>query len=130
MDNVPVDWFNVHMAYTKLRQGQIAHAIDWFILSAKGFEKASNIIGIVYTVEGLASLYVSEAQYERATRLFAWADAMREQIGDHRPPVEQASVERELVAIRSKLNEADVVRVSTKGSTMTTEQAIALALEE
>ena len=129
IDNVPVDWLNVHMAYTKLRQDQIANAIDWFILSAKGFQKASNVIGFVYTVEGLASLYVSQAQYRRAAHLFAWADAMRDQIGDHRPPVEQASVERDFAVIHSKLNDADFQKLSAEGRAMTTEQAIALALE-
>src|SRR4030095_4356293 len=124
IDNVPVDWLNVHMAYTKLRQDQIANAIDWFILSAKGFQKASNVIGSVYTVEGLASLYVSQAQYRRAVHLFAWADAMRDKIGDHRPPVEQNSVERDLAVIHSKLNDAEIVELSEKGRTMTVEQAI------
>ena len=130
IENVPVDWLNVHMAYTKLRQGQIASAIDWFTLSAEGFQKASNMIGFVYTVEGFASLYVSQSQYERATQLFAWADAMREKIGDHRPPVEQASVEKDLAIIHSTLNDVAFENFSTEGRAMTTEQAIALALEE
>jgi hypothetical protein len=54
---------------------------------------------------------------------------MREKISDQRPPVEQASVERDLVVIHSKVNEADFAEFSVEGNAMTTEQAIALALE-
>jgi len=61
-------------------------------------------------------------------RLFAWADAMRERIGDHRPPVEQDSVERDLAVIHSTLNDDVFLKLSTEGRALTTEQAIALAL--
>ena len=55
---------------------------------------------------------------------------MRNQIGDHRPPIEQASVERDLSVIHSKLNDAEFANLSAQGRTMTVEHAIALALEE
>jgi len=54
---------------------------------------------------------------------------MRDQIGDHRPPLEQASVERDLAVIHSTLNEAAFEKLSREGRAMTTEQVIALALE-
>ena len=85
---------------------------------------------MVYAIEGLAKLLLKQDHFERAVQLFAWADAMRDKIGDHRPPVEQASVEKDLAVIRSKLNDEEYAKLSTEGSTMTVEQAIALALEE
>jgi len=54
---------------------------------------------------------------------------MRERIGDHRPPVEQDSVERDLAVIHSTLNDDVFLKLSTEGRALTTEQAIALALE-
>ena len=54
---------------------------------------------------------------------------MREKIGDHRPPVEQASVERDLAVIHSKMDDAEFARLTAEGRTMTVEQTIALALE-
>ena len=51
-------------------------------------------------------------------------------IGDHRPPVEQASVEKDLAVIHSKIDDTEFTRLSAEGRTMTVEQAIALALEE
>jgi hypothetical protein len=87
-------------------------------------------IALVFAIEGLASLYVNQKQLERAVRLFAWADAMREKIGDQRPPVEQKSVERDMAVIRSKLSDSEFENLSTNGRTMSVEQAVALALEK
>jgi predicted ATPase/class 3 adenylate cyclase len=123
-------WAQFHMTYAFLRQGDIQRARERFAASIADTHRASFLIALVYNIEGLASLHVHENQVARAVQLFAWANAMRDQIGDHRPPVEQASVERDLAVIHSKLNDADFVKLSTEGSTMTIEQAIALALEE
>ena len=127
---VPYLWSLPNVGYIALQEGDAIQTKEMFSLAIQNFQKTNNLIGIVYSIEGLASLYVNQNRFERATRLFAWADAMREQIGDQRPPVEQAPVETDLAVIHSKLNEAEFGRLSTEGSTMTTEQAIALALEE
>ena len=50
-------------------------------------------------------------------------------MGDPRPPVEQASVERDLAVIRSKVDENEFANFSAEGRTMTVEQAIDFALE-
>jgi len=122
-------WSHANLAYTILRQGNIMQAIDMFSVAIQRFQKTNTIIGLVYAIEGSASLNVNQDQPERAARLFAWADAMRDQIGDQRPPVEQASVERDLEVIHSTLNDAEFEKLSTEGRAMTTEQAIVLALE-
>jgi len=124
-----LDWLHVRMAYTRLRQGNTPKAKEWFKLSIQGFQKADNPIGLVYAIEGLASLYTNQEQLERAARLFAWADAMREKIGDHRPPVEQDAVEKDLAVIRSKVDESEIAKFSAEGRTMTAEQAIDFALQ-
>jgi hypothetical protein len=77
----------------------------------------------------LARRIVNQGQSERAVRLFAWANAMRDEIGDQRPPVEQNSVERDLAVIHSELSDTEFENFSRQGYTMTMEQAIALALE-
>jgi predicted ATPase/class 3 adenylate cyclase len=122
-------WAHVKMAYAVLREGKIQQAYEIFRESIHRAQKADLIIALVFAVEGLASLYVNQDQPERALRLFAWADAMRQRIGDHRPPVEQDSVERDLAVIHSTLNDDVFLKLSTEGSALTTEQAIALALE-
>ena len=123
-------WGRVHSAYAVLRQGDIQKARALFADNIQNTQKANLTIALVYTIEGLASLYVSQNQPEHAAQLFAWTDAMRNNIGDHRPPIEQASVERDLSVIHSKLNDAEFANLSAQGRTMTVEHAIALALEE
>jgi hypothetical protein len=73
---------------------------------------------------------VSQNQPEHAARLFAWTDIMRDKIDDHRPPVERVSVERDLAVIRSQLNDTEFANLSTEGSALTLEQAIALVTED
>jgi predicted ATPase/class 3 adenylate cyclase/DNA-binding CsgD family transcriptional regulator len=122
-------WARVNMAYDLLRQGNISKAKELFEISTEGFQKAGNGIGLVYTLEGFASLYTNQEQLERAARLFAWADTMREKISNHRPPVEEKSVERDLAVIHSKLNNEEFAKFYEEGRAMTLEQAVALALQ-
>jgi non-specific serine/threonine protein kinase len=123
-------WAHIYMAYAVLHQGDIQKARELFENGIRSMQKADLVIGIVFAMEGLASLYVNQNQHERAAQLFAWVDVTREKLGDHRPPVEQASIEKDLAVIRSNLSGAEFANFSIEGSTMTTEQAIALALEE
>jgi tetratricopeptide (TPR) repeat protein len=122
-------WTHVFIAYAIFRQGDIQRARAMFEDSIRATQKAGLMIALVFAVRGLASLNANQEQPERAARLFAWADAMRDQIGDHRPPVEQASVERDLAIIHSKVDAVEFTHLSAEGRTMTVEQAIALALE-
>ena len=55
---------------------------------------------------------------------------LRGKIGDPRPPVERASVERDLESIHSKLSESDFARLSTEGQRLTVDEAVVLALEK
>jgi predicted ATPase/class 3 adenylate cyclase/DNA-binding CsgD family transcriptional regulator len=121
-------WARVNMAYDRLRQGNISKAKELFEISIEGFQK-TDVIGVVYAIEGLASLNVNQEQPQRAERLFAWADAMREKINNQRPPIEQKSVEKDLSVIHSKLGDAEFEKFSEEGRAMTVEQAIALSLE-
>jgi predicted ATPase/class 3 adenylate cyclase len=123
-------WARVFMAYTLLQQGAIEQSRELFEECIQRAYKAGWTINLVFAIEGLASLNVNQGQSERAVRLFAWTDAMREKIGDHRPPVEQASVEKDLAVIHSKVDDTEFTRLSAEGQAMTVEQAIALALEE
>jgi len=123
-------WARVFMAYTLLRQGAIEQARELFEECIQRAYKADWKVNLVFAVEGIANLYVNEDQPERSAQLFAWTDAMRDKIGDQRPPIEQASVEKDLAVIHSKLDDTEFTRLSAEGLKMTVEQAIALALEE
>jgi len=123
-------WTEVFMAYAVLRQGDVQQARELFENSIRRTQKAGLVIALIFAIEGLASLNVNHGKAERAAQLFAWADITREKMGDHRPPIEQGSVDKDLGIIKSQLTEKEFTESSAKGRTMTEEQAIALALEE
>ncbi|HSG44895.1 MAG TPA: tetratricopeptide repeat protein [Anaerolineales bacterium] len=124
-----VFWVHTNMAYARMRMGDISKAKEMFSFCIEKFKKVNNRIGVIFAIEGMAKLNVIKNQLERASQLFAWTDVARDEIGDHRPPVERASVEKDLQVIQSQLSEQEFKVFSEKGRTMTTEQAIALALE-
>jgi predicted ATPase/class 3 adenylate cyclase len=122
-------WARTNLAYALLRAGEILKAKELFELSARRFQKATNLIGLAYVMEGMASLYAHQIQAERAMQLFSWADGIREQIDDHRQPVEQVSVDRDLSDISTQINAATLEIARASGRKMSVEQAIALAFE-
>ena len=123
-------WGHVDMAYAYLAQGKVQQAHQSFEESIREMQNADLVIGLVFAVEGMASLFVDQNQPERAVRLFAWADVMRAKIGNPRPPVEEKSVESDLAVLRSTLNDDAYAKLFAEGSTMTIEQAIPLALKD
>jgi len=123
-------WTRAYIAYCILRLGEGDRARALFAESLQNMQKANLKIGQVYVLEGLASLHANHGGPERAARLFAWADASRETIGDLRPPVEQSSVERELEIIRLQVDDVKFEEACNEGRAMTLDQAIASALDE
>jgi predicted ATPase/class 3 adenylate cyclase len=121
-------WAHIQMAYPVLRQGDVQRARVLLEDNIQRTLKADMVIGLVYTVEGLASLFTYQEEPERAVQLFAWADVMREKIGDYRPPVEQLSVERDLAVLRSHLDDPTFEMLWREGGSLTQDQAIMLAL--
>ena len=122
-------WFLAHLGYVALRQHDQAQARLIFIEAQQGFKAAGLKIGVAYSLEGLASLAVLQGQPEQAARLFAWADATRETVGDTRPPTEQADVDRDLATIHTQLDEATFTAAQEAGRAMSMDEAIALAMD-
>jgi hypothetical protein len=118
------------LAYAVLRQGEVPQARQLFKEGIQSTQKAGLTIASVFAVEGLASLNANYGGPARAAQLFAWADAMREKMGDRRPSIEQAAVERDLEVIHSQLNDSEFARFSTDGQMLTFEEGVALALQE
>ncbi|HSH83355.1 MAG TPA: adenylate/guanylate cyclase domain-containing protein [Herpetosiphonaceae bacterium] len=92
---------------------------------------------VMWALEGLAWLAtpMGAAQgrrvvgAERAARLFAAADAVRDSSGLQIAPTERSVQERHLAIAQAQLDEAAWQTASTEGRAMTLEQAIAYALE-
>ena len=122
-------WSLANLGYIELREGNLVEAKEVFRLVIQQFQKANRLIGIVYAIEGLASIYVKQGQLERATRLFAWTDGMREKTNDLRPPLEQESVAGDLAIIHAKMDNAEFEKFFEEGYAMSVEKAIAFAVE-
>ena len=85
-------------------------------------------VGVVFAVEGMAALAEIEGQPERAAQLLAWADTMRAEIDDPRPPVEQDAVNRMVTRLANSLGERSFAEAQATSRAMAAEEAIRLAL--
>jgi non-specific serine/threonine protein kinase len=61
------DWTHTHMAYAVLRQGDITQAKEKFKFCVQHFQNTENMGGLVFAMEGLASLNINQDQPCRAT---------------------------------------------------------------
>jgi predicted ATPase/DNA-binding SARP family transcriptional activator/predicted negative regulator of RcsB-dependent stress response len=118
------------LGYAAFRQNKPESARAHWEKSLRHFHEANYSILAMFTLEGFASLAVHQQQLERATRLFGWADATREAIGDIRPPSEQTWVDRDLAVIHAQLDEAAFEAEQAIGRAMTMDEAIEYALSE
>jgi DNA-binding CsgD family transcriptional regulator len=78
-------------------------------------------------VECLARLAVGDGNHQNAARLFAAADAIRQQIGDVRFAVYQADYDAAVTATRAALGDSDFEAAWTEGAALSIEEAIAYA---
>jgi tetratricopeptide (TPR) repeat protein len=123
-------WHRTNLGYHALREGNITEARDLFAKTARNFQHDKDTGGVVFTVEGMASLYIAVAKLEYAARLVGWADATRKKIGDARPPNEQADVDKIIAACLAKMGEVAFSDAYDEGQKMTLDEAIEYALEE
>jgi tetratricopeptide (TPR) repeat protein len=121
-------WVRVRLGYAALRSGRLEEARSIFMETAYDFHEDGFTVGTVFTLEGIASLYVMVGKAELAARLIGYADAMREKIKDPRMPLEQADVDQTIAACLVKMGEARFSDVYDEGQTMTPEEAVTLAL--
>src|SRR5579884_857252 len=84
--------------------------------------------GIAESMESLASLAAAQGQMQRASRLWAAAQALREAIGSPLPPNEREKHDRNLAIVREALGESAFAIAWEQGQAMTIEQAMAYTL--
>ena len=122
-------WTLVRLGYVFLRMGEISQAQSIFIDCQKQFLEGDEFAGVIYSVEGLASLSIAQGNAEKAALLFSWADEMRLTLDDVRPPVEQMDVDKDIFIIRDVLGEKIYSKAITEGKTMTVERVSTIILE-
>ncbi len=122
-------WAVSRLGFAELRAGNIAEARQIFAETAQNFQKDESRIGVVYSLEGMSSLYIAVGKAGPAARLIGWADATREIIGDTRPKLEQSDVDKVIMACITKIDEAAFSDMYAEGKKMTLDEAMVLALK-
>jgi len=123
-------WCRSQMGYLALCEGNLTEARDIFTKTVQEFFTDKNTIGVVFTLEQTADLYIAIEKPEQAARLIGWADATRKQINDTRPRLEQTAVDKIIAACIKKMGEFVFSDAYDKGQKMYLEEAVAYALNE
>src|SRR5207253_8018707 len=92
------------------------------------YRELGSRISISRSLDALANLAILKGQSERAARLSALADRLRESIHSVRSPSEQSLYQRNVAAIRGELNEDALSSVAAQTQALPWDQAIVHAL--
>jgi DNA-binding CsgD family transcriptional regulator/tetratricopeptide (TPR) repeat protein len=109
-------------------RGEYDTAADHYRESLRLRMEHGNLIGVVGPLRGLASVAAACQQWERATCLYAAADALAGAIGHAVPPPVRARYDQALGRLQAALGEARFQVVWSEGYAMTPDQAVAQAL--
>jgi tetratricopeptide (TPR) repeat protein len=122
-------WALVRLGFADLRAGNITQARQILAETARNFQQDGSRIGVVVSLEWMANLFIAVGKAEVAARLIGWADTTREVIGDSRPVLEQADVDRDIATIVSRIDSAAYQEAYEQGRTMSLDEAVAYALD-
>jgi non-specific serine/threonine protein kinase len=122
-------WAMSRLGFAELRTGNIIRARQIFAESAQSFQKDGSKIGVIFALEGMSNLYIAIGKAIIAARLIGWTDAMRREIGDTRPRLEQVEIEKVIAACIDKLGKEEFSNAYEDGNKLTLDQAVAHALE-
>ena len=122
-------WGRARLAQVALREGSVAEAHQILVDVIENFHADQNKNGLAFALDKMASLYVLTDKPEVAAYLIGWSDANRKDIGDPRPSIEQADLDRDIASIKAKIGSSafEVAYDSVRG--MTLDEAVALALD-
>ena len=123
-------WARVRLGYVAVHQGEFIEARRLLDETARDFRKSQGPSGVIFTLEGMATLYAASDRPERAARLIGWADFKRKETNNKRQILEQAGVDKLIEACLAKMGEVAFSDAYDEGQKMTLEEAVAYALEE
>jgi tetratricopeptide (TPR) repeat protein len=102
-NRVGVLWGHARLGDVALRERSLAEAHQVLVETIKNFHRTGNRNGLAFAVDKIASLYVAIDKPDVAARLIGWSDETRTEIGDPRPRIEQADLDRDIAAIMAKI---------------------------
>ncbi len=123
-------WTRAQLGHLLSRQGELNQAHEIFAKTIQEFFRDKSEIGVAFTLEGMSGVYVAEGQPEHAARLIGWADATRKRVGDKRPLLEQADVDKIIAACLAKMGEVAFSDAYDNGQKMALDEVVVYALQE
>ncbi len=117
-----------NLGETAYKMGEYANARELLRESLRIRHRLGLPRGYPYSFELLAQVNEREGRYEGAVQLLAAAETLRNRIGAPLEQVAQKHVTAVLASARAQLGDVAYELAWSKGTAMTTEQAIALAL--
>ena len=123
-------WGRVRLGHILIPQGKITEARGVLFETIQEFLKEENEIGIVFSLEGMASLYIVLGKHKAAAQLIGWSDAARKRNKDPRPPLEQTDVNRIISACQTSMSKSAFAVAYEEGKNLTMDEATELALGE
>ena len=121
-----VAWMLHNLGYVVYAQEDFAQASAYFRESLALWQEAGCPFGILMVLVGFAVLAISASRLRHAARLFGATNALLTAIGAKLYPLDQATYERQLAALRARLDVGAFAAAWEAGSTLSLEQAIAL----
>lgn len=120
-------WGRARLGHVALREGTVAEAHQILADTIENFHADQSKNGLAYAMDKMASLYIVIDKPEFAARLIGWSDATRMEIGDPRPRIEQAELDRDVTTIKAKIGSSAFEVAYDSGSKMTLDEAVTLA---
>ncbi len=112
-------------------QGEFAKALIFYQQSLTLFQELRDKLGITACIEGFAMLAGLQSESNRAAQMFGIADAFRGSLGTGQPvSFSSTEYDRQVAATRAQLDKEAFTTAWSEGRGMSTEQAIAFALEK
>jgi tetratricopeptide (TPR) repeat protein len=119
-----------NLAHLERQFGHDQQALEQYRESIIGFRDVGQLGAVAHQLECFGFLAMGHDQNERALKLFAAANTLREKVASPMTSDEQMYFDEQISVLRQKLDAGQFYRIWTNGRALTMEQALELALEE
>jgi predicted ATPase/class 3 adenylate cyclase/tetratricopeptide (TPR) repeat protein len=118
-----------NLAHLERQQGNYMRALEYYRETIVAFRDVAQTGAVAHQLECFGFIAIAQGQNERALRLFAAADALRESGGTPMLPDEQIYFNERLQDLREKLTSAQFDSIWSRGRSMSMKQAIESAVK-
>jgi hypothetical protein len=119
-----------NLAHLERQFGNHQQALQQYRETIVGFHEVGQLGAVAHQLECFGFLAMEDDQNERALRLFAAADTLREKVGSPMTSEEQSYFDEQIKTLRQRLDTVQLDRIWTDGRGLMMEQALAFASEE